>query len=59
MHARELLEFLAKMSVILLSYDQAILVFKLMKTDVSRRNIVAFVDFITGISYLQMGGISL
>jgi hypothetical protein len=38
------------MSVILLSYDQAILVFKLMKTDVSRRNIVTFVDFITGIS---------
>jgi hypothetical protein len=47
------------MSVILLSYDQAILVFKLMKTDVSRRNIVTFVDFIIGISYLQMGGISL
>jgi hypothetical protein len=38
------------MSVILLSNDQSILVFKLMKTDVSRRNIVTFVDFFTGIS---------
>ena len=38
------------MILILLSYDQAILVFKLIKTNQSRRSIVTFVAFITGIS---------
>jgi hypothetical protein len=44
------LEFQQNMILILLSYDQAILVFKLIKTNQSRRSIVVSVDFITGIS---------
>jgi hypothetical protein len=44
------LEFQQNMFLILLSYDQAIFVFKLIKTNQSRQSIVTFVAFITGIS---------
>ena len=42
------------MTLILLSYDQAILVLQLINTNLSRRSIVTFVAFITGISAIDV-----
>ena len=48
------LEFRQNTTLIILSDDQAILVFQLIKINLSRRNIVTFVAFITGISTIDV-----